>query len=66
MVVTSLYEVVNSVKSSGTSILLVEQDVGRSLAVADRFYCLLEGKVTLNGRTSDASKELVMKHYFGS
>ena len=36
-----------------------------SLAVADRFYCLLEGRVTLAGIPADTSRDAVMKHYFG-
>ena len=36
-----------------------------SLAVADRFYCLLEGKGSLAGRPAEIGRELVMKHYFG-
>ena len=50
----------------GIAIVIVEQDISRSLAVADRFYCLLEGKVTLAGRPGETSRAIVMKHYFGS
>jgi branched-chain amino acid transport system ATP-binding protein len=64
-VVNDLYALIPSIKARGIGILVVEQDISRSLAVADRFYCLLEGKVSLSGRPGDVSREVVMKHYFG-
>ena len=47
------------------SILIVEQDITRALAIADRFYCLLEGRVNLAGRPAEVSRETVVQHYFG-
>ena len=63
--VNELYTLIPQIKKRGIGILIVEQDIERSLAVADRFYCLLEGKVSLAGRPAEVSRELVMKHYFG-
>jgi branched-chain amino acid transport system ATP-binding protein len=65
VVIDSLYKLVPVIKKRGIGILVVEQDITRSLAVADRFYCLLEGKVTLAGRPSETSREIVLRHYFG-
>jgi branched-chain amino acid transport system ATP-binding protein len=65
LVVNELYALIPRVKDRGIGILIVEQDIERSLAVADRFYCLLEGRVSLAGRPREASRETVMKHYFG-
>ena len=64
-VVNELYALVPDIKRRGIGILIVEQDIERSLTVADRFYCLLEGKVTLAGRPGDVTRDVVMKHYFG-
>jgi branched-chain amino acid transport system ATP-binding protein len=64
-VINELYTIIPGIKQRGIGILLVEQDIERSLNVADRFYCLLEGKVSLAGRPADFSRDLVMKHYFG-
>jgi branched-chain amino acid transport system ATP-binding protein len=63
-VVNELYALPD-IKRRGIGILIVEQDIERSLTVADRFYCLLEGKVTLAGRPGDVTRDVVMKHYFG-
>jgi branched-chain amino acid transport system ATP-binding protein len=65
LVINELYTLIPQIKARGIGILIVEQDIERSLAVADRFYCLLEGKVSLSGRPRDVSRDLIMKHYFG-
>jgi branched-chain amino acid transport system ATP-binding protein len=65
LVVNELYTLIPGIKKRGIGILIVEQDIERSLAVADRFYCLLEGKVSLAGRPGEVTRDLVMKHYFG-
>src|ERR1700679_738069 len=63
LVVNELYSFIPTIKQRG--ILIVEQDIERALAVSDRFYCLLEGKVSLSGRPADVDREVVTKHYFG-
>jgi energy-coupling factor transporter ATP-binding protein EcfA2 len=32
--------------------IVVEQDIGQAMAVADRVYCMMEGRVTLEGRAA--------------
>jgi branched-chain amino acid transport system ATP-binding protein len=49
----------------GTSVLLVEQDVGQALKVADRVHCLLEGRVALSGRPGELTAAQVEAAYFG-
>ena len=34
--------------------IVVEQDIGQALKVADRVYCMMEGRVTLHGRAGRA------------
>jgi len=63
--INELYKLIPAIKQRGIGILIVEQDIERSLAVADRFYCLLEGRVSLTGRPSEVTRDLVIKHYFG-
>jgi branched-chain amino acid transport system ATP-binding protein len=65
LVINELYGFIPAIKQRGIGILIVEQDIERALAVADRFYCLLEGKVSLAGRPADVDRDLVTKHYFG-
>jgi branched-chain amino acid transport system ATP-binding protein len=65
VIINQLYETLLSIRQRGIGIVIVEQDVSRSLAVANRFYCFLEGAVSLTGRPDDTSRETVMQHYFG-
>jgi branched-chain amino acid transport system ATP-binding protein len=65
VIINQLYETLLSIKQRGIGIVIVEQDVSRSLAIADRFYCFLEGAVSLTGRPVETSRETVMQHYFG-
>jgi branched-chain amino acid transport system ATP-binding protein len=65
LVINELYGFIPAIKRRGIGILVVEQDIERALTVADRFYCLLEGRVSLTGRPVDVDRDLVTKHYFG-
>ena len=65
IVVKQVYQAIPAIKEQGTTVLLVEQDVNQALAVADRFYCLLEGRVSLAGLPTDVSKEQITEGYFG-
>ena len=65
IVVRQVYEAVPVIKAQGTTVLIVEQDVNQALAVADRFYCLLEGRIALTGKPTEVSKEQITEAYFG-
>jgi branched-chain amino acid transport system ATP-binding protein len=65
LLVKELYRVVRAVAQAGTTIVVVEQDVSRSLRVADHVYCLLEGRVSLHGRPKDLTHGQVTQAYFG-
>jgi branched-chain amino acid transport system ATP-binding protein len=64
-IINDLYEIIAKIRTRGVGIVVVEQDIARSLTVADRFYCLLEGRINLTGRPRDTTREIVAKHYFG-
>jgi branched-chain amino acid transport system ATP-binding protein len=53
------------IRAAGMTILLVEQNTNQALAAADRVYCLLEGRVTLNGRPADLARSEITAAYFG-
>ena len=65
LIVQELYRVVRAVAQAGTTVILVEQDVTRGLKAADQVYCLLEGKVSLAGRSAELSLARVSQAYFG-
>lgn len=52
-VLTSLAEV----KSTGVSVLLIEQNARRALEISDRGYLMSEGRIILEGPASELSRE---------
>jgi branched-chain amino acid transport system ATP-binding protein len=51
--VEQVFEIVAAERARGTSILLVEQNARKALAVADYAYVLERGTITLEGRGAD-------------
>lgn len=65
VVVRQVYAAIPAIKAAGTTVLLVEQDVNQALSVADRVYCLLEGRIALAGEPDTLTKEQITDAYFG-
>jgi branched-chain amino acid transport system ATP-binding protein len=63
--VDRLYESLTGLMQSVTTIVLVEQDLNRAMKVASRVYCMLEGRIVLEGATADLSRDSVTDAYFG-
>ena len=64
-VIREIYAVLPEIRAQGTSIVLVEQDVGLAKSASDRLYCMLEGRVTLSGRSGEVTREQISEAYFG-
>jgi len=65
IVVRSLYKAMPTIVQEGTTLLVVEQDIGQAVSVADRVYCLLEGRVVLSGSPAELTREQISAAYFG-
>lgn len=65
VVIKDIYAALPKIKASGTSIILVEQDIMQALAVSDRVYCLQEGRLSLSGKPSTLTREQIHSAYFG-
>jgi branched-chain amino acid transport system ATP-binding protein len=65
VVVEKIYEAMPAIVGSGTTVLLVEQDVGQAMKFADHITCMLEGRQVLEGSPSDISSEEIFAAYFG-
>jgi len=66
VLVDRVLDVVTRLRRQGTAVLLVEQLVEKSLAVADRVYALAQGRIVLEGRTDEADLPDRLQHaYFG-
>ncbi|WP_193175685.1 ABC transporter ATP-binding protein [Oricola nitratireducens] len=64
-IIKDIYAAVPRIHDLGTSIVVVEQDVGQALAVADRIYCFQEGRVSLTGTPETLTRADIAKAYFG-
>ena len=65
VVIKEMYTLVQRIVKGGTTAIIVEQDVSRALQIADYAYCLLEGKVSLQGKPGELTKEAIGRAYFG-
>ena len=66
IVIRDIYAALPRIKDSGTSVIVVEQDIVQALQVADRVYCFQEGRLSLTGRPQELSREQIHHAYFGS
>jgi branched-chain amino acid transport system ATP-binding protein len=66
VVVDQIYRAFPSIRAEGTSIVIVEQEVKRASAAADHVYCLLKGRITLEGPARDLSFDRLSQAYFGT
>jgi branched-chain amino acid transport system ATP-binding protein len=65
-IVAQVYATLTELKRSGQAILLVEQIVGKALALSDRAYVLDKGKIVLDGPSAKiASEPLLRNAYLG-
>jgi branched-chain amino acid transport system ATP-binding protein len=65
IVVEGVYRSLRTLIESGTTIVLVEQDLARAMGVADRVACMLEGRIVLEGARGELTREQVTDAYFG-
>ena len=66
LVVDQIYESLDRIRAEGASIVLVEQDVKRAAGAADRVYCLLKGRITLEGEARGLGLDQLSRAYFGT
>jgi branched-chain amino acid transport system ATP-binding protein len=65
LIIKDIYVALRQVSAFGTTVLVVEQDVKQAMSFADRVYCLQEGRVALEGRSTELSREQITRAYFG-
>jgi branched-chain amino acid transport system ATP-binding protein len=65
VVIKRIYDSMQTLLTSGTTIVLVEQDVQHVLTVADHVACFLEGRISLAGIPKDLTNDQITAAYFG-
>ena len=53
VIVDQIFEMIAALKASGTTILLVEQNVAKALSVADRAYVMRLGRIAASGTAAE-------------
>ena len=65
VVIREIYSALPSIMEEGMSLLIVEQDVQLAMQASSRVVCLQEGLVSLEGKSSELSRDQISKAYFG-
>ena len=66
ILVRDIFNVIKRIKAEGTTVLIVEQNVKQSLAIADRAYVLENGRITMQGTGAELlTNEHVKTAYLG-
>lgn len=66
ILVNEIFDIIQSISKSGTTVLLVEQNAKKALSIADRAYVLETGKIVLEGKASDLlENDSIKKAYLG-
>lgn len=64
--VSEIFDIIEEISKSGTTVLLVEQNAKKALSIADRAYVLETGNIVLSGKASDLMNDAsVKKAYLG-
>lgn len=66
VVIKDIYAAFPRIRETGAAIVIVEQDIAQALKVADRVYCMMEGRVTLEGRPGELDRADIHAAYFGA
>ena len=65
VIIRDIYSALPRIRENGTSVILVEQDIGQAVAVSDRLYCLQEGRISLEGPSATLDRADISAAYFG-
>ena len=64
--VSEVFKIIEEIRASGTTVLLVEQNAKKALEIADRAYVLETGRIVLSGDAKDLmNDDSVKKAYLG-
>lgn len=64
--IQEIFDIIQDIQKQGTTVLLIEQNASKALAIADRGYVLETGKVALSGTGKELlASEEVKKAYLG-
>ena len=62
--VTELLAIARRIADAGTTVLMVEQNVRKALAVADRGYVLERGRLVASGEAAELARSDAIRHAY--
>lgn len=65
VVINDIYDKLKEIADTGLTMLIVEQNVNRSLSASNYAYVVLEGKIVMEGKSSELNVDEVNDAYFG-
>ena len=64
--IQEIFDIIQAIQKQGTTVLLIEQNANKALAISDRGYVLETGKIVLSGTGKElAASDEVRKAYLG-
>lgn len=64
LIVAEIGRIIRRLRDDGLSILLVEQNLGMALAIADRVYVMSKGQIVFSGAPADLQAQTEIMHHF--
>ena len=65
IVIKEIYDALPALCTEGMTVVIVEQDIAMATRVSRRVYCFQEGRVALQGRSDELTREQISRAYFG-
>jgi len=65
IVVRDIYARLPTIVTEGLSVIVVEQDIAQALKASAQVYCLQEGRIALEGKAAELTRESISAAYFG-
>ena len=66
ILVNEIFDIIESISKTGTTVLLVEQNAKKALSIADRAYVLETGKIVTSGKANELlENDSIKKAYLG-
>jgi len=65
IVMREIYAHLRTIIADGMAAIIVEQDIQQALKIANHIYCMLEGRIVLQGAAGTLTRESIVAAYFG-
>jgi len=65
IIVRDIYARLPAIVAEGLSLIVVEQDIAQALKAAAQVYCLQEGRIALQGKATELTRDSISAAYFG-